>query len=291
MFKKYKDKLKKTIEQWANNSNETQALYKVKIEASIEEIIQRHIQKLSISSYRGFYYIENSVRDCINDIAQAKGDLLMMPRYQHLKDWSKRANWEYINLRDTSLERFKSRYSDLQKLEEERKNKEKERKNKQVSDAYSDLRKKYADLIQKFFEVTERKVSIIDDYGDENWDELPKQIEIVIKKIAKDRGGYFDAKNWKKFPFTNPDEFEQFKLLRDDLNREFKTYHERTRHRDIGFNSDVISKMSGDEFGHRGRWWHIDIQQTCSLQPEELLWKQHSQSKTPFGTLKFGGSN
>jgi hypothetical protein len=43
--------------------------------------------------------------------------------------------------------------------------------------------------------------------------------------------------------------------------------------------------------GHRGRWWHIDIQQTCSLQPEELLWKQHSQSKTPFGTLKFGGSN
>ena len=33
-----------------------------------------------------------------------------------------------------------------------------------------------------FLEITERKVSILDDYGDENWDALAKEIERLLLK-------------------------------------------------------------------------------------------------------------
>ena len=53
------------------------------------------------------------------------------------------------------------------------------------------------DLIEKFFEIAERKVSIIDDYGDENWDALSKEIEVcrikIYKRNGEDSGGWKDA--------------------------------------------------------------------------------------------------
>jgi hypothetical protein len=43
-------------------------------------------------------------------------------------------------------------------------------------------------LIQKFLEIAERKVSIIDDNGDENWEALPQEIETCLLKIARRNG-------------------------------------------------------------------------------------------------------
>jgi len=40
-------------------------------------------------------------------------------------------------------------------------------------------------LVDKFLEITERKVSLLDDYGDENWDALPKEIDTCLLKSAK----------------------------------------------------------------------------------------------------------
>jgi len=37
-------------------------------------------------------------------------------------------------------------------------------------------------------EVTERKVSVVDEYGDENWDAVKKEIATVTKKIANKDG-------------------------------------------------------------------------------------------------------
>ena len=50
------------------------------------------------------------------------------------------------------------------------------------------LREKYSTLINKFYGIAERKVSIVDDYGDENWAALDKEIERVISKIAAVEG-------------------------------------------------------------------------------------------------------
>ena len=44
------------------------------------------------------------------------------------------------------------------------------------------------DLIEKFLGIAERKVSVIDDYGDENWDALPAEIETCLSKIARRNG-------------------------------------------------------------------------------------------------------
>src|SRR5712692_8127588 len=50
---------------------------------------------------------------------------------------------------------------------------------------YQKWRLQHSALLDKFLEITERKVSLLDDYGDENWDALPKEIETLLLKTAK----------------------------------------------------------------------------------------------------------
>lgn len=50
------------------------------------------------------------------------------------------------------------------------------------------LQDKYSTLISAFYEVAERKVSLRDDYGDEQWDALDKEIKRVISKIETAEG-------------------------------------------------------------------------------------------------------
>jgi hypothetical protein len=47
---------------------------------------------------------------------------------------------------------------------------------------------KHRGLIDKFLEIAERKVAVVDDYGDENWDALEKEVERCVLKIAKIEG-------------------------------------------------------------------------------------------------------
>jgi len=56
---------------------------------------------------------------------------------------------------------------------------------KELDDA---LLTKHRGLIDKFLEIAERKVNIVDDYGDENWDALEKEVERCVLKIAKIEG-------------------------------------------------------------------------------------------------------
>jgi len=44
---------------------------------------------------------------------------------------------------------------------------------------------RHRELLDRFLEITERKVSLLDDYGDENWDALPQEIERLLLKTAK----------------------------------------------------------------------------------------------------------
>jgi hypothetical protein len=47
---------------------------------------------------------------------------------------------------------------------------------------------KYADLINRFYEVAERKISLRDSYGEERWDALNTEVNVVIRKIAQKDG-------------------------------------------------------------------------------------------------------
>lgn len=206
------------------------------LEARNEDIIQEHLNKLD-TGYHRYYYIENSVRDCIDDIANAEGDYGMAPGYEYLSNWVNRANSSYLQLKDSLIERFKNNYEEL-------KSKEEDNKNNEIQQEYLKLRKKHEKLIHQFFEIAERKVSIIDDYGDECWDALPKEIDILIKKIGKDNGHTDkDFKDWEKYDFNFPDEF---KMLKDNLFKEFREYHDKEK--DKPLDRTEFNDMSGIEF-------------------------------------------
>jgi hypothetical protein len=41
------------------------------------------------------------------------------------------------------------------------------------------------ELLDRFLEITDRKVSVSDDYGDDKWDALPKEVVRLLSKAAK----------------------------------------------------------------------------------------------------------
>lgn len=53
---------------------------------------------------------------------------------------------------------------------------------------YQAWRTRHGALVEKFLDIAERKVSLLDEYGDENWDILRKEIETVVLKTAKADG-------------------------------------------------------------------------------------------------------
>jgi len=88
---------------------------------------------------------------------------------------------EYRELARYLDERFQGRIVYL-KLDRQRTQElDKERRFRQ----YRDWLSQHRALVNRFLEVAERKVSLLDDYGDENWDTLPKEIETCMLKIVK----------------------------------------------------------------------------------------------------------
>jgi hypothetical protein len=102
------------------------------------------------------------------------------------------------------------------------------------------------DLIDKFLEIAERKVSIIDDYGDENWDVLPVEIEAVLIKIAKRNGkSDKDIKDFFKKGYTWG-LGEEYAWLKGKLNKTFREYHQAQKAKPT--NGTELKNLSGVEF-------------------------------------------
>jgi HJR/Mrr/RecB family endonuclease len=53
-------------------------------------------------------------------------------------------------------------------------------------------------LIDKFLEIAERKISVPDAYGDENWDALPREILFCVKKLAQREGRTIDWNDYSR---------------------------------------------------------------------------------------------
>jgi len=97
------------------------------------------------------------------------------------------------------------------------------------------------DLIKKFLQIAERKVSIIDDYGDDNWEALPYEIVTCMKKIAQcEKIDMYIS--FKKNLFSS----YKYKWLYDELENTFRRYH--AEHQNRSSMSFDFSKMSGIEF-------------------------------------------
>src|SRR3989344_7533039 len=87
------------------------------------DIIQNHIKKLSTGFHRS-YYIENSVRDCIQEIAEAERELSIAPNYSYLSTWQTSAPPLWLELKDALIKLFRGRHEQLEKEQATRVKKE-----------------------------------------------------------------------------------------------------------------------------------------------------------------------
>lgn len=143
-----------------------------------------------------------------------------------------------------------ARHADRQKKQQEKyyrdgKKMELEQEKMCIKEAERIL-KKHDDLVQKCFEITERKVSVVDDYGEENWSELPEQLNRMGLKIAEREG--LQVKNGTiVVPSLQSTEFKIWAAVGNIAAIRFKKYHENIASRSSGAEADV-QNMSGVEF-------------------------------------------
>ncbi|MBI5421017.1 MAG: restriction endonuclease [Parcubacteria group bacterium] len=195
------------------------------------------------------YYIDNETKDCISEIAKVEGRSDLIPKYREwLSQWQTRSDVsrDWLELKDYIKEKFQKHHKELlqkQKVQEEQLGREeKERQDKEGQKFFE----KNKDLINKFLEITERKVSIIDDYGDENWNALSEEINACVTKIAK-RSGVSDGdiKDFFKKDYTWK-LGEEYGWLREKLDKVFREYHKVQKEKPA--NSTELKNLSGVEF-------------------------------------------
>jgi hypothetical protein len=110
----------------------------------------------------------------------------------------------YSRRQDARAIEEKKRRECLAFEEQQRRDEEQQRRNKEAADQFeADVGKpataifdRNVTLIEKFLAIAETKLSILDEYGDENWDALPGEIKVCLKKIVHREELSFD---WKRF--------------------------------------------------------------------------------------------
>jgi restriction system protein len=213
-----------------------------KIDSSLDlyernkDIIEKHLESVSLRSSR-FHYVDDATRDCINEICLAERQTNLSPEYKYLSSWISQAPKEWVELAERIKKDISVKRNRLQEVESA----EKKRKTQEY---VVSLTNTYADLLTQFNEVAYRKVTTIDDYGEENWDILDKEADILIAKIARKEGkADGEIKEWKKFTWRMPEEFSSIKK---DLISSFKAYYSSRKSNSV--KNDDVSKMSGVEF-------------------------------------------
>ena len=113
---------------------------------------------------------------------------------------------------------------------------------------------KNSDLVDRFLEIAERKISILDEYGDENWDALPDEIHKCLTKIAK-REPPFDVSKLDSKSKLPPRLLELMggynqpcaRLAAKDLDSRFRAYHAAARKKSPNTVQD-FSVLTGIDF-------------------------------------------
>jgi hypothetical protein len=229
--------------------------------ANIGELVNRGLQLVVCNEFDN---IDTRTRLCVTDIAESEGRKKVIPRDdEQLAQWEARVGKEWIELRNhiagslhTKLEMITQRREEQAcqasqqaqweawaKAQHEIECARQERERELVERQRRELWASSEDLIQRFFEIAERKVSRVDEYGDEDWDALPMEIEKCLIKIARRGGASLSevqtAINENRLP-------QEYAWLRENLDREFRRYHEDLKARPV--NSVNFDEMSGLQF-------------------------------------------
>jgi hypothetical protein len=211
-FQSSRKRRRDALQKWGVRPKDTRTL-----EERNEDIIRSHLESFHINGSRR-YHESDAIRDCIQDIADAEGRSSEGPNRTFLWKWNQTATPEFLALSTSLSRRFGERSRELSQAKQKQEQLEIEAKMRT-------LQGKYAPLIRAFYEVAERKVSLLDDYGEENWGALQREIDLVIQKIATKENAV-DYSRWKKFPWAMPNEYKQ---LSDSLDQSFRVRHQKAR--------------------------------------------------------------
>jgi HJR/Mrr/RecB family endonuclease len=215
-------------------------------------VIQQFLRDMRADDHR--FYVDNTVRDCISEIARREGRSDVVPNYgEWLSQWQTRGNLpqEYLQLASYLKQTFGEQHNLL--LQKKRQDEERvEREKEAAGEAECErLLAENKDLVDKFLEITERKVSVLDDYGDENWDALPKEVDTCLRKIAQREGleenWLLSQKEKKKSAFPArlyvP---ERYVRMEKKLYGLFREYHENRKGSTVS--RPEVGELSGAEF-------------------------------------------
>ena len=198
------------------------------------DVISSHLARLSLSSDR-WYYLDDAVRDCISDIAEAEGRTDVSPGHRYLRNWERTAPQDFVQLKQIIHSTFSQRLSSLRsekdKIEQEH-----------IEAEFSSLLSRHQALIRQFLDVVTRKVTLRDSYGDENWECLPGEIDTVVRKIARKEGlKDEEIKRWRKYRYAIPKSYAKLYPYLDELFRNlYKTI--------APLNTLALSYVSGEDF-------------------------------------------
>jgi Restriction endonuclease len=205
-----------------------------------QEIIDDHLSRINAHNLGEDIYLKT--QDCMAEIAAKKGGkpkwILKGPNTEYYTAYHGSMPAEWHNLKDHVSELFLEKTNTLQQ-EQERQQTAAQRK-KFFDDNW--------DLISKFLEIAERKVSILDEYGEENWDALPQEIATVLFKIAKRNKLPVDEKELRT-GFGLWSLGDEYRWLKERLEVGFREYHDKLKARPR--RSFTFDGLSGTEFETR----------------------------------------
>ncbi len=210
------------------------------------DIIERTEQSMRLNDSQR-HYVDDLTAQCLRDIAVREGRSDAAPRTgEWLWKWRTRTGIqrEYLELAQYLQGRFQKRYAELREKKHEAEQHAKERRYEQYKEWLSQNRR----IVDRFLEVADRKVSLLDDYGDEKWAALPKEIQICLLKFAQNENDDGATENAIKDALKNGYDWmvpEKYQWLKAHLESEFREFHEK---RACNTAEPEFEELSGTEF-------------------------------------------
>lgn len=118
---------------------------------------------------------------------------------------------------------------------------------KTQAQSIEDILVKHRILVDRFLEIAERKVSVLDEYGDENWGALAEEIEKCLAKTAE-REPSVKLSRWSKGKDLRPLSYHDVGTQRlwYRLQAEFTAYHQSRK--TVSNRVQDFSKLTGVDF-------------------------------------------
>lgn len=149
----------------------------------------------------------------------------------------------------------------------------KEEQQRQIAGAGQQILDRHSDVVNKFLEIAERKVSVLDDYGDERMHLLGKELDECLAKLAAREGNPVATFYAKREPV--PLAYAPWRWAYLRLRELFTEYHELQKSKVRTLNE--INSLSGTEFeSYVARilqrcGWHVSGTPTTGDQGADLI--------------------